>query len=59
MCFIATYISLHVSASKPSSGVSKHRILKVAVTDPLLKIDKANNTCLNIVVKEGFIVPIY
>jgi hypothetical protein len=25
---------------KPSSGVSKHRILKVAVTDPLLKLIK-------------------
>jgi hypothetical protein len=23
---------------KPSSGVSKHKILKVAVTDPLLKL---------------------
>jgi hypothetical protein len=26
--------------TKPSSGVSKHRILKVAVTDPLLKLIK-------------------
>jgi hypothetical protein len=26
--------------TKPSSGVSKHRILKVAVTDPLLKLTK-------------------
>jgi hypothetical protein len=25
---------------KPSSGISKHRILKVAVTDPLLKLIK-------------------
>jgi hypothetical protein len=25
---------------KPSSGVSKHRMLKVAVTDPLLKLIK-------------------
>jgi hypothetical protein len=25
---------------KPASGVSKHRILKVAVTDPLLKLIK-------------------
>jgi hypothetical protein len=24
--------------TKPSSGVSKHRILKVAVTDPVLKL---------------------
>jgi hypothetical protein len=25
---------------KPSSGVSKHKILKVAVTDPLLKLTR-------------------
>jgi hypothetical protein len=25
---------------KPSSGVSKHRILKITVTDPLLKLIK-------------------
>jgi hypothetical protein len=46
---------------KPSSGVSKHRIIKVAVTDPLLKLIKrdilvrSNKARLNIVVKEGFI----